>query len=94
MTIHWTARLRDALIKCELGEMPDTFADDDQESAARYLIASMTTLTSIPLGSDLEVSDEEVDGDVEPAPTGDWVDQLIQYHYGNSSYPYELMKEK
>lgn len=94
MTIHWTARLRDELIKCELKEMPSTFAKDDREGVARYLIASMTALTSIPLGSDLEVSDEEVDGDVEPAPTGDWVDQLLQFYYGNSAYPYELMKEE
>lgn len=92
--IHYTARLRDALIKCEVKEMPNTFAQDDQEGVARYLIASLTALTSIPLGSDLEVSDEEVDGDVPIGPTGDWVDQLVQYYYGNSAYAIELMKEK
>lgn len=85
MKYTWTSELRDALIKCELEEMPNTFADDDQEGMARYMIASMTALTSIPLNSIVEPTGDEVeaDGDVEPAPTWEWVDQLMQFYYGN-----------
>jgi len=83
---RWTPALRDALIGCEFKEMPGTFGVDDYEDMARYVIASMTALTSIPLNSTLEPTGDEVevDGDVEPAPTWEWVDQLVQYYYGNS----------
>lgn len=81
----WTTALRDGLIQCELEEMPGTFAEDDQEGMARYMIASMTALMSIPLNSTLEPTGDEVeeDGDVEPAPTWAWIDQLVQFYYPN-----------
>lgn len=82
MTYTWTPALRDALIELEVQNIVTSFVPADVEAP---MIASMTALASIPLNSTLEPTGDEVedDGDLEPAPTWAWVNQLIQFYYGN-----------
>lgn len=78
MNYVWTEQLRDALLTAEVREhVPDDAARD-------LLTQAVIVLASIPLGATLDVSDDEPDGDVGPAPTGDYVHELAQYHYGNT----------
>jgi hypothetical protein len=100
MTYRWTAALRDALIEAELGEQLYAYdGDRDPEDEAKaYLTASMIALASIPLNSTLTPTEAELaaaiacDGDVVPGPTWAWIDQLVQFYYGNSPTVVELQR--
>ena len=96
---RWTVALRDALISAELREQLYAYnSDNDPDDATtKYLIRSMSTLASIPIGGELKPTGDEVevDGDVEPAPTWEWVAQLVAFYYGNELTPtvVELMRD-
>lgn len=96
---RWTPALRDALISAELREQLYAYNSDNDPNndTTTYLVRSMTMLASIPLNSIVQPTGDEVevDGDVEPAPTWEWVAQLVSFYYGNELTPtvVELMKD-
>lgn len=101
MTYRWTPALRDALIAAELKEVLYAYSSDDagsDENGVGYLTRSMIALASIPLDSTLEPTEAELaaavaqDGDCEVGPTWAWVDQLVQFYYGNSPTVVKLQR--
>lgn len=83
---RWTVALRDALIEAEVDNIVLSFTPDD---VPEHMTRSMVALASIPIGGELVPTGDEVerDEDVKPAPTWEWVNQLVQFYYGNGPLP-------